>query len=228
MTHLVVEVKFSLLRLATISFIKYDKAADPSLSLLVFLPVCLNVFTDLYSVCTWCVKCLHVTCSGVCVSGSWLEHCGQRARAQCWRGDAWFIRAHCHRHHHQSGPAVDGTADPRLLPGLWTEWDHWHHNHDPASVTGWPIWHARPQLFLGVWIHSSKYRHPRPSTGPSPPVQNPQPPYTRRVCEWRWRCWCVSKCVCLNGLFVDSCMCSAGISLTWALKKIWSNCTLCC
>lgn len=143
-----------------------------------------------------------ISCTGVCLSRSLLEHCGHRTRDQCRRGNAQFIRAHRHRHHHQSGSAVDGTANPRLLPGLWPEWD-WDNNNDPASVTGWPVWHARPQLFLRVCIQPHKFRHSRPSSRPHPPIQNPQPSYPRGVCEWGWRCWCVSKCVCLNCLFVD-------------------------
>lgn len=88
---------------------------------------------------------LHLNCKthlvtlsleGVCVSGSWIDHSGQWAWGQCWRGDARFICTNCHRHHYQSGPAVDGTADPHLLSGLWTERVHWHVHHDPAGVTG--------------------------------------------------------------------------------------------
>lgn len=154
---------------------------------------------------------------GVCVSRYWLEHCEQWAREQ-WRSwDAWFICAHCHRHNHQSGPAVAGPAHPHLLPGLWAECFHRHHDHGPAGVTGGPLWHAGSQLLLGVWVHPSEFWNSGAGPGPHPPVQAPQPPCTWRVCEWRWRCWCVSKFVCLSGLCVDSC--SAGTQLTWELMN---------
>lgn len=144
---------------------------------------------------------VHISCSGVCVSRCWPEHCGQRARDQCWRWNAQFICAHRHRHNHKSGPAVDGSTNPHLLPGVWTEWFHWQRNHDTAGITAGPVWYARSQLFFGVCFYPPKFRNSRASTWPHPPVQTPQPPYTRWVCEWRWRCWCVSKFVCLSSFF---------------------------